>query len=68
MLNRELTSDKHPLPRIDDILDGLGRAKYFPVLDLYSGFHQIPLEKSSREMTTLSQKRAHFNGKSFHSV
>lgn len=51
MLNKHLIADKFPLPRIDDILDNLGKAKYFSVLDLYSGFHQIPLTKQSREMT-----------------
>ena len=63
MLNRKLITDKHPLPRIDDILDGLGRAKYFSVLDLYSGFHQIPLEKSSREMTAFSTEKGSFQWK-----
>ena len=29
------------MPRIDDILDPLGRAKYFSCLDLMSGFHKI---------------------------
>jgi len=47
-------SDKFTLPRIDDILDQLGRAKYFSSLDLMSGFHQIELEKSSRDITSFS--------------
>ncbi|RYX85566.1 RNA-directed DNA polymerase [bacterium] len=52
MLNRKLIADKHPLPRIDDILDSLGRAKYFSICDLYAGFWQIPLEKSAREFSS----------------
>jgi len=28
-INNKLLSDKFPLPRIDDILDQLGRARYF---------------------------------------
>lgn len=63
MLNRKLVADKFPLPRIDDILDGLGRAKYFSILDLYSGFHQIPIEKDSREMTAFSTERGSFQWK-----
>jgi len=47
-------SDKFPLPRIDDILDQLGRAKYFSCLDLMSGFHQIELEETSRNITFFS--------------
>lgn len=54
MLNRKLIPDKFPLPRIDEILDQLGRTKYFSILDLYSGFHQIPIEHNSREITAFS--------------
>lgn len=53
-LNKKLVADKFPLPRIDDILDQLGRAKWFSTLDLKSGFHQIPLETNSRDVTTFS--------------
>lgn len=53
-VNKKLIADKFPLPRIDDILDQLGRAKYFSTLDLKAGFHQISLEKNSRDITTFS--------------
>jgi len=53
-INIKLLSDKLPLPIIDDILDQLGRAKYFSSLDLMSGFHQIELERSSRDITSFS--------------
>lgn len=57
LLNKKLIPDKHPLPRIDEILDSLGNTKYFSILDLFSGFHQIPLENSSRELTAFSTER-----------
>jgi len=31
-INKKLLSDTFPLPRIDDILDQLGRAKYFDMM------------------------------------
>lgn len=63
-LNKKLLADKFPLPRIDDILDQLGRAKYFTTLDLMSGFHQIEIEKNSREFTAFSlPERGHFQFK-----
>lgn len=59
-LNKKILADKFPLPRIDDILDQLGRAKYFTTLDLMSGFHQIPLDKDSRRFTAFSTKNGHY--------
>ena len=53
-VNKKLIADKFPLPRIDDILDQLGRAKFFSCLDLMSGFHQIELEEKSRDITSFS--------------
>lgn len=49
MVNKKLVTDKFPLLRIDEILDQLGRANFFSILDLYSGFHLIPIGKNSRE-------------------
>lgn len=53
-LNKKLIPDKFPLPRIEEILEGLGRAKFFSIMDLHSGFHQIPIEKQSRPVTSFS--------------
>lgn len=60
LLNRQLIPDKFPLPRIDEILDGLGRAKFFTCLDLQAGYHQIPLDNQSRPMTAFSTERGFF--------
>lgn len=38
-LNKKVLADRFPLPRIDTILDQLGRAKCFSTLDLMAGFH-----------------------------
>lgn len=53
-LNRKLIPDRFPLPRVEDIFDNLGRAKYFSVMDLQAGFHQIGLDENSRKYTTFS--------------
>lgn len=53
-LNQKLIPDKHPLPRIDEVLEGLGNAKFFSVIDLSSGFHQIPISRESRNVTSFS--------------
>lgn len=59
-LNKKIVADKFPLPRIDDILDQLGRAKYFTTLDLMSGFHQIELEDESKLYTGFSNEFGHY--------
>lgn len=59
-LNKKVVADKFPLPRIDEILDQMGRAKYFSTLDLLSGFHQIPLKQSSRKYTAFSTNQGHY--------
>ena len=53
-LNEKTVGDAYPLPNITDILDQLGGAKYFSVLDLASGFHQIPMDPGSRAKTAFS--------------
>lgn len=62
-VNKRLLADKYPLNRIDEILDGLGRARFFSVIDLFSGFHQIPLKKESRDITSFSTPQGSFRWK-----
>ena len=53
--------DKFPLPRIENILDQLGRAKFFTTLDLMAGFHQISLDEDSRKFTAFSTNSGHYH-------
>lgn len=58
-LNEKTIGDAYPLPNITDILDQLGGSKYFSILDLASGFHQIPMDPSSKAKTAFSTPYAH---------
>ena len=58
--------DKFPLPRIENILDQLGRAKFFTTLDLMAGFHQIPLDEDSRRFTHFQQTLDTIISKDYH--
>lgn len=62
-LNKKVIPDKFPLSRIDELLDLLGRSRYFSVIDLQSGFHQIELEENFREMTAFSTNKGQWQFK-----
>ena len=59
-LNEKTINDSYSLPLIKDILDQLGGAKYFSVMDLASGFHQIPMDPESKAKTAFSTPYAHY--------
>ena len=49
-----MKKDTYPLPRIDDLLDQMGKAKYFSTFDLASGFWQIKVHPDSVEKTVFA--------------
>jgi hypothetical protein len=52
-LNKLTTKDSYPLPRISDILDRVGNAQFYTLLDLHSAYHQIPVAVEDREKTAM---------------
>lgn len=60
-INKKVVTDVFPLPRIDEILDQLGRARFFTVLDLSSGFHQIKIDENSKKFTAFSTNSGHYH-------
>lgn len=62
-LNRKLIPHRFSLPRMEDIIDRLGKSKFFSTLDLASGFHQIPLHENSRKYTAFSTDNGMFQWK-----
>ncbi|XP_078581557.1 uncharacterized protein LOC144864980 [Branchiostoma floridae x Branchiostoma japonicum] len=43
--------DAYPIPRIDEMLDKLGKAKYITKMDLSRGYWQVPLTEESKRKT-----------------
>lgn len=44
-LNQRTVKDAYALPRIDETLDSLAGNKFFSVLDLKSGYHQVEIQE-----------------------
>lgn len=59
-LNEKTVGDPYPLLNICDILNQLGGAKYFSVLDLANGFHQIPMHSDDACKTAFSTPYGYF--------
>ena len=53
-LNSVTIADRYPIPEINEVLSQLGHNNFFSVIDLKSGFHQIPLRNSDIEKTAFS--------------
>ncbi|GBG64119.1 hypothetical protein CBR_g40567 [Chara braunii] len=59
-LNAQTVKNAEPLPRIDDLLERLGGAKYFSKLDLKSRYHQISIRPNDRYKTAFKTRYGHF--------
>ena len=50
-INRYTHLDAYPLPRIDQMIEGISTYKLFSTLDLQSAYHQIPLKEEEKKYT-----------------
>lgn len=51
LLNQKTIPDRHPLPRIQDLIDTLGGYSWFSILDQAKAYHQGFIAEGSRHMT-----------------
>ena len=50
-LNSVTEPDPFPLPRVDELLDKVGKAQYLTKLDMAKGYHQVRYDDESIPMT-----------------
>ena len=50
-LNYVTKTDTFPIPRIDDCIDKVGKAKYVTKIDLLKGFYQVLLTERTKELS-----------------
>ncbi|KAJ8010194.1 hypothetical protein DPEC_G00072460 [Dallia pectoralis] len=53
-LNRKTVPDRQPIPRVQDILDGLGGNRWFSLLDQGKAYHQGFMAPESRPLTAFT--------------
>jgi hypothetical protein len=59
-LNNVTVGDAFPMANVTEILDRLGKAKYFSCIDLAAGYHQIPLHPEDQGKTGFSTDKGYF--------
>ena len=55
-VNKDTVPDKYPMPRIDELVDMVGRQQptVFSSLDLMRGYHQVKMSEDSKHKTTFT--------------
>lgn len=53
-LNNKTKNDSYALPRTDEILEALSNNKFFTILDMKSGYHQIEVFENHKERTAFA--------------
>ena len=53
-VNQVAKFDAYPMPRVEDVLEEVGPAKYMSTLDLARGYWQVPMAQESKEKTAFT--------------
>jgi hypothetical protein len=62
-LNNVTVGDSFPIPVISEILDALGKSKFFSTVDCASGFLQVPVRLEDQAKTAFNIREGHFQYK-----
>ena len=54
ILNKACPKDEYPLPRIDTLVDAAACSEMHSMLDCFSGYHQIFMNKANEEKTNFT--------------
>ncbi len=54
-VNKQLTTDMHPLPKLEELVEAVAGNEYYATLDLKDACYQVMLDEASRDLTTFSE-------------
>ena len=60
-VNSVTKTDSFPIPRVDDCIDRVGRAKFVTKLDLLKGYWQVPLTERAKDISAFVTPDALYN-------
>ena len=55
-LNKVTENDVYQMPRVDDLVERMGKAAYISTLDLSKGYYQVPLRPEDRPKTAFASQ------------
>ena len=59
-LNSVSQVDAYPMPRVDELLDRLGKANFISTMDLTQGYWQVPVAEQDRHKTVFNSPLGFF--------
>ncbi|CAI7802324.1 unnamed protein product [Closterium sp. NIES-54] len=62
-LNKITVKNRYPLPRIDELFEQVGEARYFSKLDLRSGYHQVRIQSEDIPKTAFRTRYSHYESR-----
>ncbi len=51
-VNKQLTTDIHPLPKLEELVEAVASNEYYATLDVKDAYYQVMLDEASRDLTT----------------
>ncbi len=54
-VNKQLTTDIHPLPNLEELVEHVAGNQYYATLDLKNAYYQLLLDEASMDLTTFSE-------------
>ena len=53
-VNAVTLEDTYQMPRVEELIENLGKSKYITTLDLTKGYYQVPVEEDDRDKTAFT--------------